>query len=193
MSTAYSKDEDDSGIDINDPIVMDDISTQETSDVLEPARKVRFEIKKAQVRTQQLDRDDRSSPWIFKRLALQVAVGPDGVDGNGSQANRRLFPEYLLAFNKDAEQTRYDFSDDYWQKKARGVTKELFAALGYPLNPPPPVTAEFLEEIVGKEFIADILKKAIRENSGEQDEKGKDIWVNSGDFKNDLKNHRLAD
>lgn len=192
MSTGYSM-EDDSDVDINSPVVMESLEDQETTDLLDKARKVHFEIKKATVRTQHIDPQNKSSEWIFKRLSLQVAVGSEGVDGEGASANRRLFPEFLLAFNREATQDLYDFDSEWYKKKARGPAKELFAALGFSLNPPPAVDHDFLEALAGREFIADITVKSVDKKTDKKNDKGKWIYEPTGDYRNELANFRSAE
>jgi hypothetical protein len=182
VSTAYSMEDD---IDLNEPIQMDDISTQETSDVLEPARRVRFEIKTAKIRTRYDDENDKSGGYV-KRLVLQVAIGPDGVDNEGGSANRRLFPEYVIAFSS-GDGVR---DSEWWKKKARGPVKELFAALGIELNPPPPIDQDFLDGLVSREFVADIIKREIERKTDRVNEKGKTVYEKTGEFANELRNHR---
>jgi hypothetical protein len=175
-------------VDLNEPIQMDDISSQETTDVLEPANRVAFEIKTAKIRTRYDDENDKSSGYV-KRLSLQVAIGPDGVDGEGASANRRLFPEYIIAFSS-GDGVR---DSDWWKKKARGPVKELFAALGFELNPPPPIDQDFLDSLVSRGFVADIKRKPIQKKSDEINPKtGKPLYKDTGDFQNELANHRAA-
>jgi hypothetical protein len=188
MATNYSQADDDSGVDINEPIQMDDISGQETTDVLEPARRVPLEIKAAKIRTRYDDENDKSGGYV-KRLSLQVAVGADGVDGEGTSANRRLFPEYVIAFSS-GDGVR---DSDWWKKKARGPVKELFAALGIELNPPPPIDQDFLDSLVSREFRADIKRKPIQKKTDEINPKtNKPVYKDTGDFQNELENHRAV-
>lgn len=192
MATSFAQADDTDSIDLNEPLVMDSIGDQETSNLVEKARRVPFVIKEAKIRVQRVDFQNKSSEWIFKRLALQVAIGSDGVDTEGTSANRRLFPELLLAFNRNADQTTYDFDSDWYKKKARGPAKELFTALGFSVDPPPPVDQEFLDGLVGMEFIADIVVKSVDKKTNRKDDRGKVIYEPTGDFKNELINFRSA-
>lgn len=191
MSTSYAM-EDDQDPDINEPVLLGgELENQETSDVMERAPRVRWEIKKAEVRTQREDSKDSSSPWTIKRLSLQVAVGPDGTDNEGTNANRRVFMDYILAFNASEYPER--FGSEWWQKKARGPAKELFSALEYDLKDLPPIDAEFLAALQGREFIADLLKKEQQDKTDEISEKtGKPVYKNNGTYRNELSNHRVA-
>lgn len=183
MSTAYADDEE---IDLNEPIVMDDLSDQESTDVMERAPKVRFEIKKATVQTHYEDKSDKSK--YVKRLSLQVAVGPDGTDQAGANSNRRVFMDYIIAFTH-GDGVR---DSDWWQKKARGPAKELFTALEFDLKNMPAIDADFLSELEGREFIADLVKKEQEQKTDEMNDKGKPIYRKTGEYRNELANHRVA-
>lgn len=188
MSTAYSLD-DESDIDINEPIDIGDLSDQETSDVMDPARKVRWEIKKAEIRTNYDNKDDKSAGHV-KRLSLQVAVGPDGTDQAGLNANRRVFMDYVVAFTSDGSVR----TSEWWQKKARGPAKELFTALQFDLKAMPAIDAEFLSSLEGREFIADLTKREQQDKTDEINPKtGKNIWKKNGEYRNELANHRAAE
>jgi hypothetical protein len=190
MSTGYSRADDDSDdVDLQEPLIMDDISEQETTDVMERASRVRWEIKKAEIRTNYDDKDDKSAGHV-KRLSLQVAVGPDGTDGEGAFANRRVFMDYVVAFTK-GDGVR---ESEWWTKKARGPAKELFTALEFDLKEMPPIDKEFLESLVGREFIADLLKREQQDKTDEINPKtGKPLYKNNGTYRNELANHRVAD
>lgn len=186
MATAYSQEEDDSGIDINSPIIMESIADQETTDVIDPVSKVPFIIKKASIRKQYLDANDKSSGVEVTRLVVDAAIGADGVDTEGKYANKHLFAELILTFNKETHQ------GDWWTKRSRGPTKQFLQALGYDPAEPPTIDAEFLSELGGKEFIADIRKRPMQEKTGETNDKGKAVYRDTGDFRNELQNFRAA-
>lgn len=185
MATAYQMDEDD--VDVNEPVVMDDLSDQETSDVLEPAKKVVFEIKKAEVRKQYEDPKDKTSTWMVTRLNLQAKVGENGTDGEGKYAGRVLFPEFIIAFNKEEKK------GEWWEKKARGPAKELFLALGFDLKAMPAIDADFLSSLEGRFFMADILQRKVQEKTDQVNDKGKAIYKDTGEYRNELANIRAAD
>lgn len=182
MSTSFAMDDE---VDVNEPVLMDDLSDQETSDVMDRASKVRWEIKDAKVRTRYDDENDKSK--FVKRLSLQVAVGPDGTDQAGANANRRVFMDYIIAFTTDTGVR----DSEWWTKKARGPAKELFTALQFDLKNMPPIDAEFLDGLKGREFIADLLKKEQQDKTDEINPKtGKPVYKNNGEFRNELANHR---
>jgi len=184
MATAMQHDEEDD-VSLNEPVVMDSIENQETSDVLPASRKVLLVIKKAKIRTNYDDKDDKSAGNV-KRLSVQYAVGDDGTDGEGKNKNRRLFIDYVIAFTS-GDGVR---ESDWWKTKARGPVKELFTALGIGLNPPPPIDQDFLESLEDREIFADIIVKERQQKTDQVNEKGKPIYKNTGEQENDLRNHR---
>lgn len=188
MSTAYAEADD---IDINQPIVMDNISDQEVNEVLDPASKVPFTIKKASIRVQHEDPKDNSSTWTFRRLVIDAAIGADGVDGEGRYANKHLFTELLLQFNSADFPDR--FALDWWKKQSRGLTKQFFTALGFDAAALPAIDPDFLSGLAGRDFIADIKKREISKKTDEIDPKNnKPIYKGTGDYRNELANFRPA-
>ena len=184
MATSYAMDDED--VDLNEPVVLDDLSDQETSDVMDPASKVRWSIKKAELRKQYEDPRDKTSTWLVTRLNLQVKVGEDGTDGNGLNAGRVVFPELILSYNKDEKK------GEWWEKKARGPAKEFFLALGFDLKAMPAIDQDFLDSLKDREFIADLKRIAMQEKTDEVNDKGKAVYKKTGEFKNDLSNYRPA-
>lgn len=188
--SSYAQAEED--IDINEDVDLEigSLKDQESDDLIDKARKVRFSIKKAEVRTGYQD-NDKHKPWNTKRLAIQAKIGEDGIDGNGGSAGRVLFPDFLLAFN-----TEGDFAErkdsEWWQKKARGPAKELLAALGFDPADPPRINKDFLDSLIDMEFIADIQHEKVQEKTDEKNEKGKFIYKDTGEFRNKLANFRAV-
>lgn len=173
------------GFEVTDEFQVDDLSTQTAEDVLEPVRGVPFVIRKATIRTQLENNkfgqaDDNK--WLVKRLALQVAIGPEGTDGEGRYAKKVMFPELPLAFNTQEFATKY--GTEYYQKRARVDTKGFFNAIG--LNPAklPAINDEFLTGLVGQEFTADITRKERRAQDGDGE------WQGTGEFRNEIKNYK---
>lgn len=184
MSAQYAKEDDD--VDINEPIAMDDLSDQETRDVIDPVSKVPFTIKKASIRKQYADQNDKSGTPEVTRLVIDAAVDSDGVDGDGKYAGKHLFAELILTFNKETH------TSDWWLKKSRGPTKQFFSALGFDVAALPAIDAEFLSDLAGRSFVADIRKRPIQEKTSEVNEKGKAVYRDTGDFANELSNFRAA-
>lgn len=165
--------------DVTDEVDVGDLSDQQGG-VLEPAAKVHFHIKKASVRTAE-DRDTKT--WMVKRLVVEAQVGAEGVDGEGKYANKVLFPELVLTFNKA------DFPDTYsspwWTNEARFPTKQFLKAMGEDITNVR-INDEFLGSLIGREFIADIKRREIKNKVN-----GK--YEGTGDFKNELTNFRSAE
>lgn len=183
MSAAYSMEDD---VDINEPVVMDDLSDQETRDVIDPASKVPFTIKKASIRKQYADPQDKTSTVEVTRLVIDAAIDPEGIGEEGKYAGKHLFSELILTFNKETH------TGDWWLKRSRGPTKQFFAALGFDPAALPKIDSDFLGELVGRSFIADIRKRPIQEKTSEVNDKGKAIYRDTGDFANELQNFRAA-
>lgn len=178
----------DYGFNVNDPVEVGDLSTQTAEDVMEPARRVPLIIKKAAVRTQLEDNktaESDSNRWKAKRLAVQLAIGPDGVDGEGKYANKRLFPELLLTFNVADFPEQYD--TEYYQKRARADTKGFFTALGFDVKNLPPITDEFLADLAEQEVMGDITRKEKREFNAETEK-----WEGTGVYMNPVTNYRAS-
>jgi hypothetical protein len=185
MSASYAREDEE--IDINDSIEIGDLSDQQVSDVLDPARKVPFIIKKASIRKQYANQNDKTGTPDVTRLSIDAAIGADGLDGEGKFANKHLFCDLILAFNREVK------TGDWWEKRARGPAKQFFQALGYDVANLPRIDAELLGELGGKEFVADILRKPMQEKTGEQNEQGKDTYRDTGEFKNELSNFRKSE
>lgn len=184
MSAQYAMEDD--APDINDPVVMDDLSDQETRDVIDPASKVPFTIKKASIRKQYADPQDKKSTVEVTRLVVDAAVDNDGVDGEGKYAGKHLFAELILSFNKETH------TGDWWLKRSRGPTKQFFAALGFDVASLGTIDSDFLSDLAGRSFIADIRKRPIQEKTSEINDKGKAVYRDTGDFANELQNFRAA-
>lgn len=175
----YGDTDADEGFQVTEPVEVGDLSEQ-TGGVLEAASKVSFTIRKASVRTQE---DKDSKIWSVKRLAVEAAIGPLGVDGEGKYAGKVLFPEFILTFNKTEFPDK--FSKPWWEKEARYPLKQFLKALGRDVTQVR-VNDEFLLSLQNEEFVADIKRKEIQTKG--DDEK----WHGSGDFRNELANYRAA-
>lgn len=171
---------------VADPIVMDDLSDQETGDVMDAAQGVVFEIEKASIK-RTLDKETKE--FKFAQLDFTLAVGPSGVDGEGKYANRKFFgwkhldfPGVLLSFNKEKYITNNEkqTSIDWWKKNSRGITRQFFQALGYDASNLPNIDDSLLGELIGKQFKADILKVDEKDFDGNR----------TGEKENKLKNFK---
>lgn len=172
-------DTDDPGFQVTDEVEVGDLSEQQGG-VLEAASKVGFTIRKASVRTQE---DKETKLWSVKRLAIEAAIGPLGVDGEGKYAGKVMFPEFILTFNKTDFPDK--FSKPWWEKEARFPLKQFLKALNRDITSVR-VNDEFLLGLQNEEFTADIKRKEIQTKG--DDEK----WHGSGDFRNELANYRAA-
>ena len=175
----------DTGFDVVDPIEGEDLSGVDGNQVIEPASKVRFTLKDVKVNKVE-SKDDKEH--LFTRLEPTFVVGPLGVDGNGKYkgkhffGNRNLkFPGLLLARNKER------YNTPWWKEKAAYGYKQFLTALGLPTNPSPRVDDKFLQDLKGKEIIADIKREAIEE----KDENGK--YYKTDEMENYLTNFRKVD
>jgi len=178
----------DNGFDINEPIEMDDLSTQTSEDVLDPVRRVPFVVKKATIRTQLEDNkhvQSEDNRWKVKRLALQLAIGTEGTDGEGKYKGKYLFPELILTFNVADFPEQY--STEYYQKRARADTKAFFQALGFDVKALPTITDEFLVDLIDREVIADITRKERRTFNPETEE-----WEGTGEYINNITNYKVV-
>lgn len=172
-------DSDQPGFQVNEEVQVGDLSEQQGG-VLEAASKVGFIIRKASVRTQE---DKDTKVWSVKRLSVEAAIGPLGVDGEGKFANKVLFPEFVLTFNSTDFPEK--FASNWWQKEARYPLKQFLKALNRDITQVR-VNDEFLIGLANEEFIADIKRKEIQ-TKGDDDK-----WHGTGDFKNELANFRSA-
>lgn len=175
----YGDTDTDEGFQVTDEVSVGDLTDQQGG-VLEAASKVPFTIRKASVRTQD---DKESGKWSVKRLVVEAAIGPLGVDGEGKYANKVLFPEFVLTFNSADFPER--FASNWWRKEARFPLKQFLRALGREITQVR-VNDEFLISLMNEEFIADIKRKEIQTKGDD----GK--WHGTGDFKNEIANYRAA-
>lgn len=179
----YGDSDSDAPFDVTDEVDVGDLSTQQGMDVIDPYRKVRFEIRKASVRPYQKDGE---ASWRKKFLALDIAVTSDGVDGEGKYANKHFFPDLLLVANT---QDYPELDTEHYKTKARFDTKVFLKALGYDPAKPPKINDGFLVDLAGREVYADITRREIQQPPGE----GETKWKGTGEYKNEIKNWRSVE
>lgn len=179
----YGDSDSDAPFDVTDEVDVGDLSTQQGMDVIDPYRKVRFEIRRATVRPYQKDGE---ASWRKKFLALDIAVTSDGVDGEGKYANKHFFPDLLLVANT---QDYPELDTEHYKTKARFDTKVFLKALGYDPAKPPKINDGFLVDLAGREVYADITRKEIQEPPPE----GETKWRSTGNYKNEIKNWRSVE
>lgn len=175
----YGDSADEPGFQVQEEVSVGDLSDQQGG-VMEAVTKVPFIIRKASVRTQE---DKESSKWTVKRLSVEAAIGPLGVDGEGKFANKVLFPEFVLTMNTTDFPDK--FSSSWWQKEARFPLKQFLKALNRDITQVR-VNDEFLIGLQNEEFVADIKRVEIKTKGDD----GK--YHGSGDFKNELANYRAG-
>lgn len=172
------------GFDVTDEVDVGDLSTQQGNDVIDPHRKVRFEIRKASVRPYQKDGE---TSWRKKFLSLDIAVS-EGVDENGKFKGKHFFPDLLLVANT----SHYpELDTEHYRTKARFDTKVFLKAMGFDPAAPPKINDEFLIDLGGRAVIADITRKETQNPPPEGSDSKK--WVGTGEYKNEIKNWRSAE
>lgn len=181
--TELYNDDNDGGFDVTDEVDVGDLSTQQGSDVIDPQKQVRFEIRKASVRDY-TKRDE--TEWRKKFLALDLVVTSDGVDGEGKYANKHFFTDLLLVANTTSFP---ELDTDHYKTKARFDFKTFLKAMGFDPAKPPRINDDFLTGLVERNVIADIQKKEIQNPPSEQGGK----WIGTGEYKNEVRNFRAAE
>lgn len=179
MSTAYSMEQEED-VDINSPTIETGDLSGETSDIVPKTPKVPLTIRSAKIRTQLEDNKNKESNWKARWLSLDLEISADGIDDDNAFAGRHLFQDLCIQVNKAdfpklAESTYY----------SRAPYTQLLRALGYDLAQPPIINKDFRDELGGRDVIADIQVKALQDKVGDE-------WVDTGDFKNVVKNFRAA-
>jgi hypothetical protein len=183
MSSYYEEEavgtEDHVPFDVTEEVEVEDLSEQQGG-VVDKATRVSFEIRKS---TTRVTEDKDTKKWMVKKLALDVVIGTDGIDGEGKYAGAHLFPEFILTMNTKDFPDKY--SSDWWKTKSRYPTKMFFKAMrlgqeGVKVND------EFHTALVSRGFIADIKVKPRQEKVN-----GKYINID-GEFENELTNFRPA-
>lgn len=154
-----------------------DLSTQEGGDVMETAYKVPLTI--LEVKVDRIKKKDDPKVELFIKLNVRMEIGPDGVDGNGKLAKRRVTARLLTWYNEDL------YQGEWWKKKARFDYKSFLKALDYDPAKPPKINDAFLAELKTQETKADILKKPRQI----KDAAGKYVAV-EGEFENVITNFR---
>lgn len=158
---------------------LDDLSGQTGGDVIDAAQGVRMSVhKKTCVR---LSKDK----GVIK-LNLGGVIGPLGTDANGKYAGKVMWYELIAGFTVEGKESG-KYASDWWQKTARFPFKTFIKAMGFDEKTPPRLNDEFLQNIAGKEFVCNILKKEIRM-------KGEDgVYAGTGEMRNELSGIKRAE
>lgn len=172
----------DSGFDVMDEVDVGDLSTQQGNDVIDPAKKVRFEIRKVSVRPYLKTGE---TEWRKKFLALDLVI-VDGVNEEGKYKGKHMFQDLLLVANT----SHYpELDTENYRTKGRFEMKVFLKAMGYDPAKPPKINDDFLVSLNGREVFADITRREIQNPPGEQGGK----WIGTGEFRNEVKNFRAVE
>ena len=169
----------------DEDVEVGDLSTVPNTDVIDTVRGVVFDIRKANLDTQEFSLEDGSKCWAKRNLALQLAVGAQGTDGEGKFAGKVFFPRLLLQVNRDDFPTAFEY-DSYEAgkgKKWRPI-KQFFAAMGGDVKAIN-ISRAYRDELPGRQVKADIIKRTQRRQvDGE--------WVD-GELENVIENFKSAE
>lgn len=172
----------DSGFDVTDEVDVGDLSTQQGNDVIDPAKKVRFEIRKVSVRPYLKTGE---TEWRKKFLALDLVI-VDGVNEEGKYKGKHMFQDLLLVANT----SHYpELDTENYRTKGRFEMKVFLKAMGYDPAKPPKINDDFLVGLTGREVYGDITRREIQNPPGEQGGK----WIGTGEFRNEVKNFRAVE
>lgn len=161
--------------DVVEEFEVGDVSDQSGQELLEPAKGVGFSVRAAKI---QVIEDKNTKAPLFRKLNVQCAIGPLGVNAEGKFANKIVFAELMAWFDPER------YTSDWWKKQSRFPLKNFMQAAGYDPKALPKFNDELLEELKGKSFTADIVVVPIQIKNDE----GK--YVDSGDKKNELRNFK---
>lgn len=170
MTTDYIEPPDDDlpPFDVTEEVEVGNLDDQEGG-TLPPATRVVGEIKKASVKRCLLDNkyDERpDNPCTFKYLHLEVKIGEQGIDGEGTYAGKHVFTsmmDVVLAYSEDAcrkkaESNGKKFNAHWWAKEARYGAKQFFKATqGDVTNIK--VNDDLLLSLLGQPIMFDIRKE----------------------------------
>lgn len=176
MTTEYIEPPDDDLVpfDVTEEVEVGDLSDQEGG-TLPAATRVVGEIKKASVKRNLIDNkyDERpDNPCTFKYLHLEIKIGPDGIDGEGTYAGKHVFTsmmDIVLAYDeaacrmkaesqKDRNGQPKKFNAHWWAKEARYGAKQFFVAInGDARNVR--VNDDYLLSLLGQPIMFDIKRE----------------------------------
>ena len=151
--------------------VQADLATQVGNEAIDPARRVIFLIRAIKPDIFKQDGENR-----IAKLRVRLAIGSDGVDGDGKYAGKNLFPDIITWIDEDAYPKWKNASFDF---------KEFLTALGFDPASPPSVP-ELIEFAVGTAIIGNITRVAKKS-------KVDGVYVATGEFENQVKKFRKAE
>lgn len=160
--------DDEAPFDVTEDVDVGDLSDQEGG-VLPPATRVVGEIKKASVKRSLENNKYSENPdneWTFKYLHLEIKIGPDGIDGEGTYAGKVVFTsmtDVILTYNevacrRKAESAGKKFNAHWWAKESRFGAKQFFTALNGDVKAIK-VNDDALIAMVGRPIMFDIKRE----------------------------------
>lgn len=175
---------DEMNIQVTDEFEIGDMSDVQ-GDVLPPASKVLFVVKKASIGSLLLDNKQAESdenPVVLKKLRLELRI-KEGIEQGGQikYVNKPCFVD-MFVWHNPVHKT----SDYYKTRKYLLDFKQFIKAMGYDVKAPPKMNDQFLIELIDREVRGDIQQKPIQVNDGS----GK--WVNTDEMENKYRNWRTA-
>lgn len=186
---------DEAGFQVTEEIDTGDLSgVKAESWVMEPVKGVLFTIQKPSIRRilNQMGKDapseSESNPCIAKRFTCHARL-TEGVDEQGTYKNKVLFPEIIVW----VDLTHEFYQKDRYQKETKPYLAEWKAfieALGYEPTSAPKINDEFLTQLEGRQFRADITAPKIRVPENQPD--GTTKWTVSDDRKNVVRGYSAA-
>ncbi len=184
MST-YTE-EDEPPFDVTEDIDVGDLTDQEGG-VLPAATRVVGEIRKASIKRNLENNkypESEDNEWTFKSLHLEIAIGPFGIDGEGSYKGKVMFADLIVSYNKEACQRSSaakgkKFNAQWWEREARYPAKQFIKAIGGDVTNVR-INDAFLMSLVGQSIMFDIKKQ-------------KDTYRGEGEFRNELTGWRAVE
>ncbi len=183
------------GFQVTEEIEIGDLTGVKADTFTVPATKnVLMSVNKPSVRRilQQMGKDapgeSETNPCIKKLLSFESRI-VDGIGDEGKFKNKPIFTDVVVWVDTSHEY----YQAEKYQKETKPYLndlKELMGALGYDLSAPPKINDEFLAEIQGRQFIANITAPQIR--VPEKQEDGTTKWITTDERKNVLKGFRAA-
>lgn len=122
-----------------------DLSGQIDDDSI-PASTVPVHLTIKQVKPDVYEKD--GVPAVAK-LRIRLAIGPDGIDGDGRYAKRQFWIPFITYVDPEVYPKWVNFGIEY---------SSLLKALGYDAAKPPQVNDGFLGDLVDREFTATIRR-----------------------------------
>lgn len=170
----------------DEDISIGDLSAVQERDIIETARNVLVDIRKASLDTQEYslpEEDGGDKVWAKRNLALQIAL-TEGVNEAGKYKGKVFFPRLLLEVNRSDFPDAFQYDKYASDGKAFRPIKQFYRAMGGDVKNVQ-ITRAWRDELAGRQVRLDIVKKAKRRNvDGE--------WVDDG-FEQVFENFKSAE